>query len=99
MSDPYTILGLATDSTDDAIRRRYLALVRTSTPERAPERFMEIRQAYEKLRDPISRLRYQVFELSKDDSLDAIIADAKASIPRRRVSVATLLSMGRKRHG
>ncbi len=99
MSDPYTILGLATDSTDDAIRRRYLALVRTYTPERAPERFVEIREAYEKLRDPISRLRYQLFELSKDDSLDAIIADAKASIPRRRVSVATLLSMGRKRHG
>ena len=99
MSDPYTILGLATDSTDDAIRRCYLALVRTYTPERAPERFVEIREAYEKLRDPISRLRYQLFELSKDDSLDAIIADAKASIPRRRVSVATLLSMGRKRHG
>ncbi len=99
MSDPYTILGLATDSTDDAIRRRYLALVRTYTPERAPERFVEIREAYEKLRDPISRLRYQLFELSKDDSLDAIIADAKASIPRRRVSVTTLLSMGRKRHG
>ncbi|MEE8291487.1 MAG: J domain-containing protein [Candidatus Tectomicrobia bacterium] len=99
MSDPYTILGLATDSTDDAIRRRYLALVRTYTPERAPERFVEIREAYEKLRDPISRLRYQLFELSKDDSLDAIIADAKASIPRRRMSVATLLSMGRKRHG
>ena len=99
MSDPYTILGLATDSTDDAIRRRYLALVRTYTPERAPERFVEIREAYEKLRDPISRLRYQLFELSKDDSLDAIIADAKASLPRRRMSVATLLSMGRKRHG
>ncbi|MEE9148320.1 MAG: J domain-containing protein [Candidatus Tectomicrobia bacterium] len=99
MSDPYTILGLATDSTDDAIRRRYLALVRTYTPERAPERFVEIREAYEKLRDPISRLRYQLFELSKDDSLDAIITDAKASIPRRRMSVATLLSMGRKRHG
>ena len=45
MSDPYTVLGLALDSTDEAIRRRYLQLVRTYTPERAPERFAAIREA------------------------------------------------------
>jgi len=97
MSDPYTVLGLALDSTDDAIRRRYLQLVRTYTPERAPERFAAIREAYDKLRDPISRLRYRVFEAGKDDTLEAIIADAKARLPRRRVPVAELRALGRKR--
>ena len=97
MSDPYTILGLSLDSTDEAIRRRYLQLVRTYTPERAPERFAAIREAYDKLRDPISRLRYRVFEAGKDDTLEAIIADAKARLPRRRVPVAELLALGRKR--
>jgi curved DNA-binding protein CbpA len=97
MSDPYTILGLPSDSTDDAIRRRYLVLVRTYTPERAPERFAAIREAYEKLRDPISRLRYRLFEAGKDDTLEAIIADAKARLSRRRVPVAELLALGRKR--
>jgi curved DNA-binding protein CbpA len=96
MPDPYTILGLATDSTDEAIRRRYLALVRTYTPERAPERFAAVREAYEKLRDPDSRLRYRLFEAGKDDSLDAIITDAKASMPRRRVPVAELMALGQK---
>ena len=96
MSDPYTVLGLALDSTDEAIRRRYLQLVRTYTPERAPERFAAIREAYEKLRDPVSRLRYRIFEAGKDDTLEALIADAKARMPRRRVPVAELLAIGRK---
>jgi curved DNA-binding protein CbpA len=97
MSDPYTVLGLALDSTDEAIRRRYLQLVRAYTPERAPERFAAIREAYEKLRDPISRLRYRVFEAGKDDTIEAIIADAKARLPRRRVPMSKLLALGRKR--
>jgi curved DNA-binding protein CbpA len=97
MSDPYTVLGLALDSTDEAIRRRYLQLVRAYTPERAPERFAAIREAYEKLRDPISRLRYRVFEAGKDDTIEAIIADAKTRLPRRRVPISELLALGRKR--
>ena len=96
MSDPYTILDLPSDSTDEAIRRRYLQLVRTYTPDRAPERFAAIRAAYEKLRDPVSRLRYRLFEAGKDDTLDAIIAEAKDSLPRRRVSTEALLTWGRK---
>jgi len=96
MADPYTVLGLALDSTDEAIRRRYLQLVRTYTPERAPERFAAIREAYDKLRDPSSRLRYRVFEAGKDDTLEAIIADARARLPRRRVPVSELLALGRR---
>jgi len=38
-----------------------------------------------------------VFEAGKDDTLEAIIADAKARLPRRRVPVAELLALGRKR--
>jgi curved DNA-binding protein CbpA len=97
MPDPYTILGLTTDSSDDVIRRRYLTLVRTYTPDRAPERFAAIRQAYEKLRDPVSRLRYRLFEAGQDDSLAAIIADAKAGMPRQRIPVDELLALGRTR--
>jgi curved DNA-binding protein CbpA len=96
MPNPYTILGLPSDSPDEVIRRQYLTLVRTYTPERAPERFAAIREAYEKLRDPLRRLRYQLFEAGKDDSLEAIIADAKASMPCRRLPVAELLALWQK---
>jgi len=96
MADPYTVLDLPPESTDDAIRRRYLTLVRTYTPERAPARFAAIREAYDKLRDPVRRLRYRLFEAGQEDSLEAIIADAKASLPPRRIPVTDLLALGRR---
>ena len=96
-SDPYSILELTPDSDDAAIRRQYLRLVRLHTPEREPERFAAIRAAYEKLRDPITRLRYQLFEVGKDEDLEAIIHDAKATRAPRRVPVAELLDLGLKR--
>jgi curved DNA-binding protein CbpA len=95
MPDPYTIFDLPPDSDDETIRRRYLSLVRTHTPERDPERFSAIREAYEILREPINRMQYRLFEAGKDDSIDAILKEAKARSSQRRVPVATLLSWGR----
>ena len=97
MPDPYTIFDLPPDSDDETIRRRYLSLVRTHTPERDPARFSAIREAYEILRDPIHRMRYRLFEAGKDDSIDAILKEAKARSSQRRVPVAMLLSWGRER--
>jgi curved DNA-binding protein CbpA len=97
MPDPYTIFDLPPDSDDETIRRRYLSLVRAHTPERDPERFSAIREAYEILRDPIHRMQYRLFEAGKDDSIDAILKEAKARSVQRRVPVATLLSWGRER--
>ena len=36
MNDPYAILGLSDDADDDAIRRRYLELVKRFPPEHHP---------------------------------------------------------------
>jgi curved DNA-binding protein CbpA len=97
MPDPYSIFDLPPDSDDETIRRRYLSLVRAHTPERDPARFSAIREAYEILRDPINRMRYRLFEAGKDDSIDAILKEAKARSLQRRIPVATLLSWGRER--
>ena len=56
MRDPFTVLGVADDAGDTEIRRRYLALVREFPPDRAPERFQELRAAYEALSDERKRL-------------------------------------------
>ncbi len=96
MSDPYTVLELSRDSTDEMIRRQYLTLIRTHSPERDPDRFADIRRAYETLRDPVARLRYLLFEAGKDDSIRALIADAKAQTSRRRVSIQSLIDFGRQ---
>ena len=93
MSDPYEVLGLPADSDDEAIRRRYLELVRQFTPERHPERFAAVRQAYESLRDLNTRLRYRLFEAGRRENLDAILEELACRTPRRRPSLATLLSV------
>ena len=55
MNDPFVVLDLPPDSADEAIRRRYLELVKEFSPERHPEKFAAVRQAYESLRDEATR--------------------------------------------
>jgi len=92
MVDPYAVLGISPDSDDEAVRRRYLELVRQFPPERQPEKFAAIRQAYENLRDTTTRLRYRLFEAGKNDSLDAIIEESSCQNLRRRMSLKTMLT-------
>ena len=92
MTDPYAVLGLPADSDDEAIRRRYLELVRQYSPEHHPEKFAAVRAAYESLRDLNTRLRYRLFEAGKSESVEAIIEEITCRNPRRRVSLRTLLS-------
>jgi DnaJ domain len=96
MTDPYAELGLPADADDDAIRRRYLELVKQFSPERHPEKFAAIRRAYESLRDLETRLKYRLFEAGKDESIDAILEDLACRTNRRRLSLQALLSAVQK---
>lgn len=80
MSDPYEALGLPRHADEAEIRKRYLELVRQFPPDRAPERFAAIRAAYDEVRDPVRRLRAQLFEVATGDSLDALAADLRARL-------------------
>jgi curved DNA-binding protein CbpA len=91
MTDPYAVLSLPADSDDEAIRRRYLELVRQFSPEHHPEKFAAVRAAYESLRDQDTRLRHRLFEAGKNESIEAIIEEITCRSPRRRVSLRTLL--------
>ncbi|MEA3411801.1 MAG: DnaJ domain-containing protein [Pseudomonadota bacterium] len=62
MQDPYLTLGVARDATDEAIRQAYLAAIRRHPPERDPERFQSICDAYETVRTQKSRLEYALFD-------------------------------------
>ena len=63
MRDPYSVLGLARQASEEDIKRAYFQLVRQFPPEREPEKFREIRTAYEQLRDPENRARLTLFLL------------------------------------
>ena len=92
MSDPYEVFGLPADSDDEAIRRRYLELVRRFSPEHHPERFAAVRAAYESLRDQATRLRHRLFEAGKRETVEAIIEEVTCRRARRRVSLQEMLT-------
>lgn len=90
MHDPYEVLGLSPDADDKTIRARYLKLVREFSPERHPEKFMQIRQAYELLKDENTRLRQRLFEAGKNESVYKIIEELSCRKTRRRMSLKEL---------
>jgi len=59
--NPYLILRLSPKAGDAEIRRAYLDAIREFPPEREPEQFQAISQAYEQIRDEKSRLNYFLF--------------------------------------
>ena len=98
MTDPYEILGVSRAASEAEVRRRYLELVRQYPPDRAPERFTEIHQAYEKLRDPVVRMESKLFDLESGEH------DGGRSSPtcgggcgQSRIPTQTLLSLAERR--
>src|SRR4051794_39984347 len=96
MSDPYSVLGLPPDSDDDAIRRRYLELVKQFPPGQSPERFAAVREAYDRLRDLPTRVRSRLFGGEDGEAIDKVIEELACQKSRRRVSLKTLLSLVRR---
>jgi curved DNA-binding protein CbpA len=95
MNDPYETLGLPRHANDAEIRRRYVELVREFSPERAPERFAQIRAAYDAVRDPARRLEALLFEVETDDTLSSIVGEVRARLRKRldRIPTDALLAL------
>jgi curved DNA-binding protein CbpA len=96
MIDAYRVLGLADDSDDAAIRRRYLELVRQYPPEQHPEKFAAVREAYELLKDSDTRLHRRLFDVDRDDAIDKLIEEIACRSPRRRLTLAELVAAARQ---
>lgn len=60
---PFYILGVGELATDDEVEARYAALLLRHPPDRDPERFRVVREAYEALRTPALRREARLFYL------------------------------------
>lgn len=60
---PYQIIGVGEQATDEEIKQAYLKLVKANPPERDQQKFRQIQQAYQLIKDEDSRLQYALFGL------------------------------------
>lgn len=58
---PYDYLGIDSNADDKTVRNAYLELIKKYPPDRDPERFKEIANAYETIKDEKKRLEYYLF--------------------------------------
>ncbi len=98
MHDPFTILGVDETADDAEIRRRYLSLVRDFPPDRAPERFQEIRAAYEAVGDERRRLEMRLLHTNSSALARLNTIALQVSFPGQgratKQTVAALLAEG-----
>ena len=94
-SDPFQTLGVPHDASEAEIRARYLDLVKQHPPERDPDRFREIRAAFDAAKDPLVIAR-RLLEPPSDKPpswSDAIAAEKQSPPPLQR---AFLISLGNR---
>ncbi len=59
--NPYEILKIPLDADDRIIKQAYLQQVKQYPPEREPEQFKCIKEAYDMIKDEYNRLNYHLF--------------------------------------
>ncbi|MFP5206474.1 MAG: J domain-containing protein [Acidobacteriota bacterium] len=75
-ADPYVVLGIEPGADDEAIRAAYLARLKLYPPDRAPDEFQRVREAYEQLRDRRQRARLMLFSAGQDQPLASLLDSA-----------------------
>ena len=82
---PAEVLGVSPDATDDEIVWRILLRIQEHAPDRSPEQFERIRDAYEAMRDLRQRLRLRLFAVDPAAPFASLL-DGRA--PTRRFAGA-----------
>ena len=75
---PHLTLGISDTASDAEIRAAYLAKVKEFPPERSPEDFERIRDAYEALRDPRKRFLTALLSTEFTNPLPSLLCPPKA---------------------
>ena len=94
----YLTLNLPMDATDAEIRERYLQLVRQFPPEKEPERFQRITEAFEGIKDVRRRVYSHllgVFHMQDPERALRLLGQP-LEVPRRRVGLAELLTLSQR---
>ena len=96
MLSSYFILELDLNANDEEIRKRYLKLIKSNTPEKNPDRFQEITNAYEQIKTHRSRIRGKLFgPLYVSDAKESLLFLGRTrTAVRRRAGLKELIRDG-----
>ena len=75
--DPQNKLGVSQDADAGEIRSAYLSKIKEYPPERCPQEFERVRDAYEILSDPRHRARAMLQSANPEASLAALLDNQK----------------------
>jgi curved DNA-binding protein CbpA len=81
--NPFDVLQIAETASDEEIQKAYLRRVREHPPERSPDRFQEIRSAFEAVKTRRDRLHYELFH-SEPPAIETLMAPWLQPRPARR---------------
>lgn len=74
-----SVLGVSADAGEDEVRAAYLRKVREHPPERAPQEFERVRDAYAILSDPDRRIAARLFGIRPDAPFVSLLDAEKAA--------------------
>lgn len=94
-NDPFTTLGLPRDAGEAEVRARYLELVKQFPPDRDPDKFREIRAAFEAAKDPLTIARRLVQPPGEEIPQWSVALAAQKKYPPR-LSPAFIVSLGNR---
>lgn len=90
--DPFLILGVADDADDATIETAYREGIRRCPPDRDPDGFQRLRQAYEQVRTRRDRIAYRLFDRQPPTPAEMLERGAPIR-PARRPPAATLAAL------
>jgi curved DNA-binding protein CbpA len=93
MPNPYQVLQVGPEDSDETIRQAYLAAVRRFPPDRCPQDFQRVSGAYERIKNEESRLALLLFEPAQGETIDDLLAEEGCRTSRKRIGLSGLLSL------
>jgi len=73
--DPWIVLGIDSTADEQQIRAAYLRNVKTFPPDRAPQEFERVRDAYQQLRDPRRRSHHMILAADPQADMVALLGE------------------------
>lgn len=92
MNNPFELLAVSADATDEAIKKAYLQKVKEYPPDQAPEQFQAIRRAYEAIQNHKARLAYTLFHI-EPPNVDVLSQTLLQNTPTQRPDEALFMRM------